>query len=204
MTRWAMVIDLRRCMGCKACMQACAMENLVPIDYTSPGAGEQMLMWVRGEIEYYNIRVLEMLFEGKLQNIPLPCMHCDKPPCVEICPTGASYKRPDGIVIVDSERCIGCKSCIAVCPYGARYVRKVGVTGSPAGVVDKCKLCFHLLDRGELPACVRACPTKAITFGDIDDPRSDVRRLLASVDPTKVKVLKKELGTKPKVYYIGL
>lgn len=204
MTRWAMVIDVRKCMGCRACMQSCAMENSVPIDYTSPEAGKQMLMWVKGEIDYYNIRVLELLFDGKLQYIPLPCMHCEEPPCVKVCPTGASYQRLDGIVSVDSARCIGCKSCIAVCPYGARYVRKSGVNGSSVGVVDKCKFCQHLIDKGERPACYRACPTQAITFGDIDEPTSEVRRLLALVDPSKVKVLKRELGTRPKVYYIGL
>jgi len=204
MTRWAMVIDLRKCMGCRACMQACGMENLVPIDYTALDAGEQMLKWVSGEIEYYNMRVLQLSFDGKLQHIPIPCMHCDKPPCVEWCPTGASYKRSDGIVMVDSERCIGCKTCITVCPYGARYVRKSSVTGSHVGVVDKCKMCFHLVDKGELPACARVCPSKAIIFGDIDNPQSEVRKLLTSVDPTKVKVLKKELGTRPNVFYIGL
>ncbi|MEM4005671.1 MAG: 4Fe-4S dicluster domain-containing protein [Desulfurococcaceae archaeon] len=204
MTRWAMVIDLRRCIGCRACMQACAMENSVPIDYTSPEAGEHMLMWVRGEVDYYNIRVLDLVSDGRLQHIPLLCMHCDDPPCVKVCPTTASYQRPDGIVTVDPARCIGCKSCIAVCPYGARYTRKIGVNGSPSGVVDKCKFCQHLIDRGEQPACYRACPTRAITFGDIDDPRSEVRKLLTLVDPRKVKVLKRELGTRPKVYYIGL
>lgn len=199
MARWGMVIDLRRCRGYRACVGACSIENCVPVDYTSPDAGEQMLMWARGEVDYYNIRVLNIFSDGRVLTLPANCMHCDKPRCVEACPTTASYKRPDGIVAIDHTKCIGCKSCIAVCPYGARYIRAIGST---RGVADKCQFCYHLVDKGEPPRCAQACPTKAIAFGDLDDPKSEVRRLLASVDPSKVKVLKPEAGTAPKVSYV--
>jgi Fe-S-cluster-containing dehydrogenase component len=134
---------------------------------------------------------------------PKLCNQCDNPPCVQVCPVGATYKTKDGVTLVDQERCIGCRYCIQACPYGARYmVPDVEVT--PTGevhVADKCTWCYHRIHRGALPACVEVCPVGARIFGDLNDPASSVNEILRD---RQVAVLKADLGTRPKVYYIGL
>ncbi len=135
--------------------------------------------------------------------VPKLCNQCQNPPCVQVCPVGATYKTKDGVVLVDQDRCIGCRYCIQACPYGARYLLP-DVRTTPTGqvhVVDKCTWCYHRINNGRDPACVEVCPVGARSFGDLNDPDSDVSRILKE---RQVAVLKPDLGTKPKVYYLGL
>lgn len=207
--QWAMVIDLQKCIGCDTCTVSCKAENRTP-----PGVT-------------YNV-VLEMELGAYPNvghvNVPRPCMQCDNPPCVAVCPVKATYKREDGIVVIDADRCIGCRYCMAACPYGARYfdfgegyaeemqaadevqAPEFGVDRgprrpgkAPAGTVRKCTFCLHRLQRGEEPACVETCTGDARFFGDLSDPESVVSRLAAS--PRAFR-LKEELGTHPRVIYL--
>jgi len=146
---------------------------------------------------------------------PLLCMHCQNAPCVEVCPTGASYKRPDGIVVVDYDKCMGCKYCETACPYGARtmveeiqpYYPDFGFTPyeqvmyqkHQAGVVEKCNFCLEKVEKGEKPACVETCIGYGRHFGDLDDPNSEVSKLIAQGGGFQ---LLPELGTEPSVYYL--
>ncbi len=135
--------------------------------------------------------------------VPKLCNQCDEPPCVQVCPVAATYKTPDGIVLVDQSRCIGCRYCIQACPYGARYLLPDART-TPMGqihVVDKCTWCYHRITRGLMPACVEACPVGARQFGDLRDPESTVARAVAE---QRLHVLKADLGTRPQVFYIEL
>ena len=126
-------------------------------------------------------------------HFPKSCLHCEDPPCVPVCPTGASYKREiDGIVLVDYDKCIGCKACLAACPYGARFIH-------PDGYADKCTFCMHRVERGQAPACVDVCPTRCMHFGDLDDPESEVSRLIAT---RRHFVLKPDAGTRPRIFYL--
>ncbi|HOV88427.1 MAG TPA: 4Fe-4S dicluster domain-containing protein, partial [Syntrophobacteraceae bacterium] len=120
------------------------------------------------------------------------CNHCDNPPCVYNCPTGASYKSKDGTVQVDKKRCVGCKACIAACPYDARYI-------TPEGIADKCTFCEHRVREGKLPACVATCIGSSRIFGNLDDPNSTVSRILRE---TSASVLLEKAGTNPRVFYV--
>ena len=178
MARYGMVIDTRRCVGCMDCVVACKTENHVPEGYTRDWITEV----VRGE--YPTLR-MEIRSER--------CNHCDKPPCVGCCPTGASHVHPlGGVVLVTTEACIGCKACLAACPYDARFVH-------PEGHVDKCTFCIHRVEQGLPPACVAVCPTHCMHFGDLDDPHSTVSRLLAS---RAHHALVSEAGTQPRIHYL--
>ncbi len=207
---WVMVIDLRKCVGCDACTIACKAENVTP-----PGVVYTLVM--KEEVgKYPNVRK---------RFLPRPCMQCQKPPCVQVCPVQATYKRPDGIVVIDYEDCIGCKYCLNACPYGARYFdagdyytyntpkieayekRATYEYGerwprkkreSPIGNARKCHFCLHRLEKGLLPACIVACMGRARHFGDINDSKSLVSEL---VPKYKAGRLKEELGTEPSVYY---
>ncbi|MDA3971261.1 MAG: 4Fe-4S dicluster domain-containing protein [Desulfobulbaceae bacterium] len=178
--RWGMVVDLRLCIGCQACTVGCTLENQVPLG---------------------NFRTLVSSYEvssgGAPRRATLPrlCNHCAKPACVTVCPTQATTKRPDGAVVVDSSICIGCGYCVQACPYDARFINEKTKTA------DKCTFCLHRLEAGLLPACVETCVTGARVFGDLHDPQSAVSKLLQRYP---VQVLKKEMGTEPRVFYIGL
>ena len=175
--RFAMVIDTRRCVGCNACVIACKTENGLP------------------EGNYRNWVTVETrgVFPDLSQEIRSErCMHCSDAPCVEACPTGASHYADGGAVLVTEEKCTGCKACIAACPFEARSIR-------PEGYADKCTFCLHRVAKGKLPACVETCPTRALTFGDLLDPDSEVSRLLRT---RKYKVLEPEMGTEPNLYYL--
>ncbi len=177
--RYAMVIDLRRCVGCHACSVACKSENKVPLSVWRS--------WVK-QIE-----------RGKFPNtqrhfLPRLCNHCEHPACVEACPTKASYQRNDGVVLVHEKRCIGCKLCMAACPYDARFFHP------EKKIVNKCTFCAHRVDQGVVPACVNTCQGRARIFGDLNDPNSEVAKLVAR-EP--VQVLKQEIGTEPRVFYIA-
>ncbi len=219
--RWVMVIDLRKCVGCKACTIACVAENRLP-----PGTVYRPVLDT--EVGTYpNVR---------RAFLPRPCMQCDEPPCVPVCPVNATWKREDGIVAIDYDLCIGCRYCIAACPYNARVFDKglnytddtteenevlvgAGTASayesapafdygrewareegrSPIGNARKCHFCLHRLEAGMLPACTTTCIGEATYFGDANDPDSLVSELIASPN---VMRLKEELGTEPKVYYL--
>ena len=198
MTRNIIAVDLDSCIGCHSCAVVCKQENNV-------GLGT-----------YYN-KVLTVGPSGtypdlEMYYLPVSCQHCDNPECVSVCPTGASYKREDGIVWVDSELCIGCESCIKACPYeGVRTLIKnpeyylevmVGEYDAPphkGGTVEKCTFCKNLIDRGEVPACMQLCPGRARYWGDLDDPESDVSK---AIEGRETVFLQEEAGTKPNVYYL--
>lgn len=225
MPRWGMVIDLDLCTGCQACAVACKAENNVPCVEPSEAERGRMMSW---------LEVLVMVEGGesepvRVRYLPRPCMQCSNPPCVKVCPTGATYlSEEEGIVGQIYPRCIGCRYCTTNCPYTLKYFNwapphwekemlpslNPDVSVRPKGVVEKCTFCHHRLIRareraalegrevrqGEfVPACVEACPTRAMTFGDLDDPQSEVARLAAS--PRAFRLME-ELGTEPKVYYL--
>lgn len=178
--RYGMVIDLRKCIGCQACTAACKVENNVP-------AGCYRT-WVT-EFEagtYPNVRKIFL---------PQLCNHCASPACIAVCPTGATFQRQDGIVMVDDTICWGCGYCINACPYDKRFFNPI------TKVADKCNLCAHRLDQGLLPACVETCVGGARVCGDLNDPHSEVSRLLAQFPTT---VLRPSQGTRPQVFYINL
>jgi tetrathionate reductase subunit B len=179
MSRFAMVINAKLCVDCKACVVACTAENGVPVG--------KHRNWVESELKG-TYPELSMRFE------PGQCMHCDDPPCVRVCPTDASYiTGMGGIVAVDPDKCIGCRYCMQACPYDARYFDE------DRGVVDKCTFCYHRLAEGLEPACVETCPTRARVFGDLDDPDSEVSRLLRTRTTERKRP---EAGTGPNLYYI--
>ena len=178
--QYGMVIDARRCYGVHACTVACKAEFDVPL-------GENR-SWVE-EVEKGSFPNISRSF------LPRLCNHCDKPSCVSVCPTGATWKREeDGIVVVDPNLCIGCKYCIQACPYDMRYLNE------DDGTADKCDFCIHRVSQGLEPACVEACPSRARIFGDLNDPESEVSQLIAK---NPVTVLRPDKGTEPNVYYIG-
>ncbi len=177
--RLVMVIDARNCLDCEACKVACKAENEVPLGRSRN--------WVRQE-EKGAFPFVSVQIE------PGQCMHCDNAPCVRVCPTGASRVVEGGIVVVDADDCIGCRYCMEACPYDARYFHE------ESGTVDKCTFCHHRLQAGLAPACVTTCPTKVRLFGDLNDPRSEVSKVL---DRQRVEDRKAEAGTEPKVFYLS-
>jgi Fe-S-cluster-containing dehydrogenase component len=177
--RYAMVVELKKCFNCKGCVVACRAENRVPLPVSRNWIEES---GVRGKYPF-----LGMTFE------PAACNHCEDPPCERVCPTGATFRSPEGIVLVDNRKCVGCKYCILACPYDARSVNRRD------RVIEKCTFCKHRLPEGRIPACVETCMGHARHFGDILDPNSEVSRLLAEKDRF---VKKKEAGTRPAFYYV--
>ncbi len=177
--RWGTVIDQRVCIGCHACTVACKAENGVPLGVTRT--------YVR-QVDVGRYPAVRRLFQVTR------CNQCDDPPCAAICPVGAMFRRPDGIVDFDPRACVGCKACLAACPFDAIYM-------DPAsGSAEKCNLCAHRLEVGMEPACVTVCPERAIVVGDLEDPASEVSRRLAA---GPVAVRRPEKGTRPKVFYLG-
>lgn len=176
--RYVLVIDSKKCINCKACVVACRAENNVPLGYSRNWIDEEH----RGEWP----KLLASFEPGQ-------CQHCESPACVRVCPTGASYQRPDGIVAIKESECVGCRYCIIACPYDARFFRE------DKGVVEKCDFCAKRVDRGELPACVETCPSKVRVFGDINDPNGAVRQLL---ERRRYYTKKSEAGTGPQIYYL--
>ncbi|BAS27197.1 4Fe-4S dicluster domain-containing protein [Limnochorda pilosa] len=177
--RYGFVILTRRCIDCEACQVACRAENQVPLGHSRN--------WVRSGGVEGAFPDLSLRFE------PGNCMHCDHPVCVDVCPTGASHQRADGVVLVDANRCVGCRYCVVSCPYEARFIDE------ERGLADKCTLCVHRLDRGTPPSCVTTCVGGARWAGDLNDPNSLVSRLLATYPHRQLLT---ELGTGPAVYYI--
>jgi len=177
--RYGMVIDLKKCIGCYGCQVFCKAENATP-----PG-----ILWSR--VLFYEFGNYPTV---KRMPLPVLCMHCEVPACVDVCPTGASIRRPDGIVTVDRDRCIGCLNCLIACPYGARHLfledvenfpgqgltpyEEVGYRRHTPGVMGKCDFCLPRIEKGLEPACVKNCMAKARYFGDLDDPDSEVSQLI--------------------------
>jgi tetrathionate reductase subunit B len=202
------VVDTGVCIGCGRCVNACKKENEIPLRDTdtrtwveryfvteerevfvdSPRGGMSGFMPRKDGSAHQETAISRSFFVPKL------CNQCSYPPCVQVCPVGATYKTEDGVILVDRTRCVGCGYCIQVCPYGARFLHP------RLGVADKCTWCYHRITRGELPACVGVCPRGARLFGDLHDPGSPVRDFLRTRD---IYVLKEDLGTKPKVFYKG-
>lgn len=207
MTRYGMVIDTKKCIGCHVCAMACKTENNLPNDvwwnriFTDNG-GEMGFDMVGGS------------YPDNLQfgYIPVACQHCENPACVKVCPVGATYKDPEtGVVRQDYDKCIGCRMCMAACPYNARnfnWQTPVRVTGAnygdaevpvrPKGVAEKCTLCKERTDRGEEPMCVVCCPAHARIFGDLDDPDSEISQTILN---RKAWTLLEGQGTRPSVHY---
>lgn len=205
---WAMSIDLQACIGCYRCVYACQATNDTADDH----------LW--------NILVPDNDTFGKPVFVTRPCMHCENAPCVEVCPVQATYHRPDGLVAMDYDRCIGCRYCMVACPYGVRVFNwrentapnpqaptwgEPEIPRRPRGVAEKCTFCAHRLDKGKLrnlkpgvdrgatPACVNICPTQARRFGDLRDPASPVS---LAIQGRQSVVLRANLGTKPRVFYL--
>ncbi len=213
---WGFVCDNERCIGCGRCVVACKLENKVPwepeynrtwveryvftahgeVFVDSPNAGRDGFTADHMNIKYQDLDINKSFFVPKL------CNQCDNPPCVTVCPVGATYMTEDGVVLVNQEHCIGCRYCIQACPYGARYMlpESPSTHFGQGNVVDKCTWCYHRIHRGLLPACVQACPVGARVFGDLRDPESPVSKIIRE---SRVYVLKPDLGTEPKVYYVG-
>jgi molybdopterin-containing oxidoreductase family iron-sulfur binding subunit len=192
--RWGLLIDTTKCAaGCDACVSACTTENGINEQVADLRQSSQ---WIR-KIDLKDPR------SGRRHSLPMMCQHCAEPPCVDVCPTGASMKRADGIVLVDRHVCIGCRYCMMACPYKARsFVHQPLTTQNPEvprgiGCVEACTLCVHRVDKGMQPACVEACPEKAMLFGDLADPNSEIARRAASVATTQVRAdLKLDTGVR--------
>lgn len=216
--KFGMVIDLGKCIGCRRCMYACKLENNVPDTISPPYIMVFETQSKTGVSGYYDPS--KMPGEGttmmytKLRKdrwyMPVQCNHCDHAPCVKVCPTGASYKAPDGIVMIDYKKCIGCRYCMTACPYQARRFnwwepeiplerRNPLVPMREEGVVEKCTFCVHRTRRGKFTRCVEACPNEARTFGNLNDPGSKVSKLIASERNFR---LKEELNTGPRIWYL--
>jgi molybdopterin-containing oxidoreductase family iron-sulfur binding subunit len=194
--RWGMLVDTSRCAdGCTACVSACATEN----GLTSHGRPRTDAQWIR-KVELREKR------SGRSFGAPVMCQHCAHPPCVDVCPTGASFKRADGIVLVDRHTCIGCRYCMMACPYKARsFVHEPTTDQRPdvprgKGCVESCTLCVHRVDRGETPACVEACARDgggALLFGDLNDPASELTKRIAEHQTKQIRAdLKLDTGVR--------
>ena len=183
---YAFVIDVSRCIDCRACMVACSVENNVPMDHTR--------IWVHDQQVQGTWPSLSREF------VPYNCMHCDNPPCTEVCVSGATYKdATTGLVLVDQEACIGCGYCVDACPYGARYI------DPKRGVVDKCTACVQRLEQGLQPACVATCVGKARMFGDLNDPNSEVSVALREAKSvTRLDYVKDGKDTDPNIFYLNM
>ena len=227
--RWGMVIDQNRCIGCWTCALGCKEINNEPLGFfwnriltASPGETTGESSKAVADPASDSIDVPHGTFpDVDMAYLPVACQHCQDAPCVKVCPVGATFRRDDGTVLVDYERCIGCRYCMAACPYGIRVFnwgeadqpvdftvgygkdyrsdgRLVFTPDRPRGVVEKCTFCVERIDVGEQPFCVEVCPTGARVFGDLDDPEGEVAQL---VDQGAAELLP-DLGTDPHVFYL--
>lgn len=228
--KWAMVIDQNRCIGCWTCAVGCKEINNEPLGFwwnrvltAAPGETTGESSEALSDPASDNIDVPHGTFpDVEMAYMPVACQHCTDAPCVKVCPVGATFRRDDGTVLVDYERCIGCRYCMAACPYGIRVFnwgdaqqpvdftvgygkdyrtdgRLVFTPDRPRGVVEKCTLCVERIDVGEQPFCVEVCPVGARVFGDLNDKESDVAQL---VDDGGATQLLPDLGTDPRIFYL--
>jgi len=210
--RWGMVVDLKKCReadGCNACIRACNAAHNIP--QIADRAHEVKWIWTELFAKVFPFAPASYSPDSETcGRVALMCNHCANPPCTRVCPTQATWKREDGIVMMDWHRCIGCRYCIAACPYGSRSFnwqdpRPAIATINPdfptrtKGVVEKCNFCEERLARGERPACVDACPQGVFIFGNLNDPNSEPRQALRARFALQREP---ELGTSPSVYYL--
>jgi len=201
---YAMGVQIEKCIGCGKCVEACKIENDVPDEpfyfrtwverYVIYADGDVSVDSPNGGIEGFppldnDKQILRTFFVPKL------CNHCENPPCVQVCPVGATFKSQDGVVLVDEDYCIGCRYCIQACPYGARFLDPRTHTA------DKCTFCYHRITKGLLPACVEICPTQARIFGELDKLSTPLNRMMRQ---NNIQVLKSHMNTEPKVFYSDL
>ena len=213
--RWVFLVDTYKCVGCGLCVKACKLENEVPYEanvtrtwverYVLTKDGAIHADTPRGARDGFTTAKIEV-GPGKYEDIrtgdidkayfvPKLCNQCENPPCVQVCPVGATYQTPDGVVLVDRTWCIGCGYCIMGCPYGVRFFHPVYHTA------EKCNFCYHRITKGMKTACVDACPFGARQIGNLKDPNDPVTKIIMT---ERVNVLKEEYGTKPQVFYLGL
>lgn len=213
--RWAFGVDATRCIGCLRCVEACKAENGVALDPNHFRTWVERYVYLEGESharidsqsDPENIAAsgsgavyrFDNRYEGqkvtKAFFVPKLCNHCEKPSCVQVCPTGATYKTKDGAVLIDHEYCIGCQYCVQACPYGARFF------DHEKGVSEKCTWCYHRITKGLQPACVEVCPVDARIFGDLNEPDSPVS---AFIRDNRVQVLRPDTGNGPTCFYVGI
>lgn len=198
---YAYAVDISRCIGCGACMRACEAENEVPAGrfrtwverFRVRADGEVLVDVATGDHFVFTEAPADDIVKAFF--VPKLCNHCEKSVCSQVCPVGASYTSPEGVVLVDQKHCIGCGYCVQACPYGSRFIDPERHTA------NKCTLCYHRITRGLQPACVQSCPKGARMFGDLHDPASHLSVFLKQ---RKFRVLKPEMGTQPKCYYVDL
>jgi len=213
--QWAFGVDAEKCIGCLRCVEACKRENNVPPDAHHFRTWVERYVTLEGEekaridsqADPANIeasgaegqfRFANRYKDEKVEKaffVPKLCNHCTHPACVQVCPTGATYKTEDGVVVIDHTYCIGCQYCVQACPYGARYFNE------EKGVTDKCTWCYHRITKGLQPACVEACPVGARIFGDRNDKQSLISQFIQN---HRVQVLRPETGNAPNVFYVGI
>jgi Fe-S-cluster-containing dehydrogenase component len=212
---WAFGVDATKCIGCLRCVEACKAENEVAGDAHHFRTWVERYVYLEGEdraridsqADPVNIaasgsegayRFANRYKDAKVQKaffVPKLCNHCTHPACVQVCPTGATFKTDDGMVLIDHSYCIGCQYCVQACPYGARFFNP------ELNVTDKCTWCYHRVTKGLLPACVEVCPVGARIFGDLNDKQSPISQFVAN---NRVEVLKPETGNAPNVFYVGI
>jgi molybdopterin-containing oxidoreductase family iron-sulfur binding subunit len=191
--RWGMLIDTSKCAdGCSDCVSACEKENGLDMLVKPAGASEES--WDMQRPRWIRSVKLRNNLSGRVTSLPMMCQHCEHPPCVDVCPTGASFRRADGIVMVDRHTCIGCRYCMMACPYNARSFIHESVESKPTiaprgkGCVESCTLCVHRLDNGgTTTACQDACTHGAIVFGDLKDPNSAVSQAMAKLPSVEIR-----------------
>lgn len=214
-TRWVFLVDTHKCVGCGFCVKACKTENEIPYDanvtrtwverYVIMKDGKMHIDSPKGARDGFQSAKIDQIHAGMLEIkeediakaffVPKLCNQCENPPCVQVCPVGATYQTEDGVVLVDRSWCIGCGYCIMGCPYGVRFFHPVH------RVAEKCNFCYHRITRGMKSACVDACPFGARRIGNLKDPSDPVTKVIMT---ERVNVLKEEYGTKPQVFYLGL
>ena len=200
---FAFVINISNCIGCGACVRACKRENSVPSGVFKTWVERYIItdegVYVdspKGALEGFQKVNAEIRASARLsRSVPKMCNHCANPPCVQVCPVGATFRTREGFVLIDHEHCIGCGYCVQDCPYGARFINP------EIKKADKCTWCYHRVKKGKLPACVVACPNKARFFGDLKDPESEVTKIFQE---DKWMTLRPEMNTDPYCFYGGL
>lgn len=198
---YAYAVDTSKCIGCCACMRACREENDVPEGSFRTWV-ERFRVRTNGEV-LVDVATADghVFAETQAEDavkaffVPKLCNHCEKSVCSQVCPVGAAYEAPEGVVLIDSKRCIGCGYCVQACPYGTRFIN------AKTHVADKCTLCYHRIKRGDLPACVQSCPKGARMFGNLNDPKDP---LSIALKQRRFRLLQPEMGTHPKCYYLEL
>ena len=213
--RWAFGVDAEKCIGCLRCVEACKTENDVPRNAHQFRTWVERYVYLEGDEHAHidsqqdpvniaasgseeHFRFADRYRDENVEKaffVPKLCNHCTHPACVQVCPVGATYRTPDGVVLIDHDYCIGCRYCVQACPYGARFFDE------EKGVSDKCTWCYHRITKGLQPACVEVCPVGARVFGDLNDKQSDVSQFIRE---NRVQVLRPESGNGPNVFYIGI